>query len=57
MKDYYKILGIKETASMDEIRDRWVELMREFHPDQGKEGATEVEERVREIRQMFYYES
>ena len=42
MKDYYKILGVKETASMDEIRDRWVELMREFHPDQGKEDALEV---------------
>ena len=53
MKDYYKILGIKETASMDEIRDRWVELMREFHPDQGKEGATEEEERVREINEAY----
>ncbi|MEI9478414.1 MAG: DnaJ domain-containing protein [Deltaproteobacteria bacterium] len=53
MKDYYKILGLKETASMDEIRDRWVELMREFHPDQGKEGATEEEERVREINEAY----
>jgi curved DNA-binding protein CbpA len=53
MKDYYKILGVKETASMDEIRDQWVELMREFHPDQGKEGATEEEERVKEINEAY----
>jgi curved DNA-binding protein CbpA len=53
MKDYYKILGVKETASMDEIRDRWVELVREFHPDQGKEVAPENEEKVRDINEAY----
>jgi curved DNA-binding protein CbpA len=50
MKDYYKILGLKETASMDEIRDRWVELVREFHPDQV---TAEKEEKVREINEAY----
>jgi hypothetical protein len=53
MKDYYKILGVKETASEDEIRDRWVELMREFHPDQGKEVGAEEEEKVRDINEAY----
>ena len=33
MKNYYKILGVKETASEDEIRARWVELTKQYHPD------------------------
>jgi len=53
MKDYYKILGVKDTASMDEIRDRWLELVREFHPDQGKEVNPENEEKVREINEAY----
>jgi hypothetical protein len=53
MKDYYKILGVKETASMDEIRERWVELVREFHPDQGKEMAPENEEKVKDINEAY----
>ncbi len=53
MKDYYKILGVKDTASMDEIRDRWVELVREFHPDQGKDVAPENEEKVRDINEAY----
>ncbi len=53
MKDYYKILGVKETASMDEIRDRWVELVREFHPDHGKDVAPENEEKVRDINEAY----
>jgi len=53
MKDYYKILGVKETASMDEIRDRWVELVREFHPDQGKDLAPENDEKVRDINEAY----
>lgn len=53
MKDYYKILGVKETASMDEIRDRWVELVREIHPDHGKDVAPENEEKVRDINEAY----
>jgi len=50
MKDYYKILGLKETASLDEIRDRWVELVRDIHPDQV---AAEKEEKLREINEAY----
>jgi curved DNA-binding protein CbpA len=52
MRDYYKILGVKETASEEEIRERWVEWMRKLHPDhigeKGKEGR-----RVKEINEAY----
>jgi len=52
MVDYYKILGVKETASEEEIRERWVEWMRKLHPDhigeKGKEGR-----RVKEINEAY----
>jgi curved DNA-binding protein CbpA len=52
MRDYYKILGVKETASEEEIRERWVEWMRKLHPDhigeKGKEGR-----RVTEINEAY----
>lgn len=54
MKDYYKILGVKEDASADEIRDRWLKLMREFHPDQAKElEGEENQQRVKEINEAY----
>ncbi|NIS59939.1 MAG: DnaJ domain-containing protein, partial [Proteobacteria bacterium] len=36
MKDYYKTLGIRATASPEQIHARWIELMRKFHPDRGR---------------------
>jgi len=52
MKDYYKILGLKATASPEDIHARWIELMRKFHPDKGRNGA-EQDQRVREINEAY----
>jgi molecular chaperone DnaJ len=35
-KDFYKILGVGNTASQDEIKKKYRKLAREFHPDQNK---------------------
>ena len=52
MKDYYKILGVKENASKEKIRVRWIRLMRRFHPD--IKGKKESEERrAKEINEAY----
>jgi len=51
MKDYYKILGVKEEASGEEIRGRYVELAKLYHPDL-KESA-EGSEKIKEINEAY----
>ena len=49
MRDYYKILGLKESASAEDIHARWIKLMRKFHPDRGRVD----EKRAREINEAY----
>jgi curved DNA-binding protein CbpA len=51
MKDFYKILGVKENASEEEIRERWIELTKHYHPDRGVDIASE--EKIREINEAY----
>lgn len=52
-QDYYKILGIKENATEEKIRQRWIKLMRRFHPD--REAKKKVDdERLREINEAYH---
>jgi len=59
MKDYYKILGLKETASAEEIHECWVELMQKYHPDHGSKEARdeEVAKEINEAYQVLKYSS
>lgn len=51
MKDYYRILGVEEDASEEEIRSRWIELTKQYHPDlKGRPGD---EEKIREINEAY----
>lgn len=34
MDDYYKILQVERTASIDEIKKSYRKLVKKFHPDQ-----------------------
>jgi len=52
MKDYYKVLGVEKTASEKDIRARWIELIREFHPD-GRRGAGLEEGKSKEINEAY----
>ena len=52
MKNYYKILSLKKSASMEEIRERWVKLMWRLHPDHGEKRKGE-DRRIREINEAY----
>jgi DnaJ-class molecular chaperone len=44
MKDYYKILGVEESASTDDIKKAFRKLAREYHPD--KTGGDKNKEKI-----------
>src|SRR5581483_9377998 len=47
-KDYYATLGVKKTASEDEIRKAFRKLARKYHPDVNP-GDKKAEEKFKEI--------
>src|SRR3954454_7388115 len=47
-KDYYAILGVKKTASAEEIRKAFRKLARKYHPDVNP-GDKKAEERFKEL--------
>ncbi len=51
MKDYYEILGLEEDASQEEIRERWLELTKIYHPDVWK--SPDADERIKEINEAY----
>jgi len=51
MKNYYKILGVKKNASEEEIRVRWIELTKRYHPDRGEDKTSG--EKIKEINEAY----
>jgi len=50
-KDYYDILGVSKTASVDEIKKFYRKLALQFHPDRNK--TKEGEEKFKEISKAY----
>ena len=51
MKDYYKILGVNENASDDEIKKSYRKLALKYHPDKNQEAG--AEEKFKEIAEAY----
>lgn len=50
-KDYYKILGLGETADLKEIKKAYRKLALKFHPDTSSEAGTE--EKFKEVAEAY----
>ena len=51
-RDYYDVLGVKKTASDDEIKKSYRNLAKKFHPDKNK-GNKDAENKFKEISEAY----
>lgn len=52
MKDYYKILGVNENATQEEIKQAYKKLAMRYHPDKNP-GDKQAEEKFKEINEAY----
>jgi len=50
-RDYYEILGVKRSASKDELKDAYRTLALKFHPDRNKDAG--AEDKFKEISEAY----
>ena len=53
-KDYYKILGVPENSSAEEIKKSYRKLAVKYHPDKNPSNTQEAETKFKEISEAYY---
>ncbi len=53
-KDYYKILGVAESASAEEIKKVYRKLAVKYHPDKNPDNPKQAEAKFKEISEAYY---
>ena len=53
MKDYYKILGISESASQDEVKKAYRKLAFTYHPDTNPGNEKQASDKFKEINEAY----
>ena len=54
-RDYYEVLGVSKTASLDEIKKAYREMVKKYHPDSYKDHPLEnlAKEKMQEINEAY----
>lgn len=50
-RDYYEVLGVGKTASKAEIKKKYRQLAKEYHPD--RNSASDAEEKFKEVKEAY----
>ncbi len=55
MKNPYEVLGVRQGASLDEIKSAYRELVKKYHPDKYKDNPLEslAQEKMQEINEAY----
>ncbi|XP_005142296.2 dnaJ homolog subfamily B member 8 [Melopsittacus undulatus] len=53
MVDYYKVLGLKNSASQDDVKKSYHELARKWHPDKNPNNREEAEEKFKAVAEAY----
>jgi molecular chaperone DnaJ len=52
-RDYYEVLGLSRSASLDDIKAAYRKLAKEYHPDMNPGNRKEAEEKFKELSEAY----